>query len=455
MKHLIPNSIFSLILWRIVLAMLVFTAIIALIAYTQIDRTLIDLRDRSLEQEAADIAAYMEKTEDGLLFLDMPAQSREFYARSGKIRQYVIRDEHGKIVFTSPISFPDLYPDTLDEEDNAVFEFTGPQGTAFLGTGIRHEYDGQIYLIQVAQSQEVAESFSDELTTNFLDRILWVGLPFLVLLLGVIFLSLKQSFKPLLLASRQARSISFENLDKRIEENLLPLELQPLVKAVNHALDRLGKGIKVQQEFTANVAHELRTPLTIFKSRLEMLGDNAVARELEKDVEEMIHTVNQMLDLSKLDFPEAIGMDDIDLVAVVKAVCQDMWPLFIQQGRELNLSGMDQKIRVHGNRDLLYRAIRNLLDNALVHAPAKTPVEVSVSGNSVFIRDHGYRISREDEEKIFQRFHRNDRQKFRPGSGLGLSIVSKTMDMHGGRILIETPEKGQGNIFRMKFPVLG
>lgn len=453
MKQLEPKSIFSLILWRTVFATLVFTAIMAVVAYTQIDRTLIDLRDRSLEQEAADIASYLEKTEDGSLFLDMPAQSREFYARSGKIRQYVIKDENGKIVFTSPISFPDRYPDALDE-DNPVFEFTGPHGTEFLGTGIRHEFEGQTYLIQVAQSQEVAESFSDQLTTNFLDRALWIGLPFLILLLVVIFLSLRQSFKPLLLASRQARSISFENLEKRIDEKLLPSEVQPLVRAVNHTLDRLEKGIKVQQEFTANVAHELRTPLTIFKSRLEMLGDNTVARELEEDVEEMIHTVNQMLDLSKLDFPEAIGMDEIDLVPIVKAVCQDMWPLFIHEGCALDLKGMDQKILIYGNRDLLYRAIRNLLDNALVHSPSKTPIEVSVEDHSVMIRDHGHRISQADEEKIFQRFHRNDRQKFRPGSGLGLSIVNKTMEIHGGKILLETPEEGQGNVFRMKFPEL-
>ena len=451
MKNVSSNSIFGLVLGRITLTTLVFLGLIAGIIYIQIDQTLVLLRNRSLENTALDIASYLEKTEEGVVYLDMPSADRKFYADAGKVYQYVVRGPNHQILFTSPISFSDRYPEEIWDEE-PFFEFYGPAGTHFLGTSLMYEYDGENYLIQVAQSESTAEAFSDTLTLNFLQRTALYSLPFVLVLIIVIYFSLKQSLKPLIDVSRQARKITFQKPELRLEEGGLPQEILPLVTAINGALERLENGIKSQQEFTTNVAHELRTPLTILKTRVETLEDKAIAKEFSHDIEEMIHAVNQMLDLSKLDFPEAIGMENLSLNEVVKAVCQDMWPLFIRQERELKVFGIERKSTVYGNRDLIYRALRNLLDNTLVHTPPKTCVEVSIEGTHIYVRDHGLVILEADRSKIFQRFHRSDRQKFKLGAGLGLSIVGKTMKIHGGRVVLDTPSKGKGNVFRLEFP---
>ncbi len=445
------NSIYVSLLYHIAVLSLSFTLIIGCVIYTQINRTMITLRDSSLTENAHDIASYIERSGDNTLYLHLPGAVRKFYAQAGKMRQYVVRDSEGNILFTSPIAFSDRFPGYFNEE-NHFFEFTGPYGTRYLGLNIRHEFEGQEYLVQVAQSEETAESFSNQIAFDFLFRVVVIGLPFTVLLVLLVYFSLRQSLKPLKEASRQARSISFREPGARIDESILPEEIRPFVRAMNYSLERLETGIKAQQEFTANVSHELKTPLTIMRSRIEAIEDKATADELAKDIDDLICTVNQMLELSRLDFPEAIKMAEIDLVPIVRNICQDMWPLFIAQGRELSVSGADGKIRIKGNADLIYRAVRNLLNNALVHSPAKTPVEVLIDERGVSVRDYGSRIQDAKRKQIFRRFNRDDHQKFRQGSGLGLSIVAKTMEIHGGLVLLEDPESGDGNVFRLEFP---
>lgn len=447
------NKIFSILFWRISAVTGLFIFVISVIIYMQIDASLKELRDRSLSEFALDIANYIEKTEEGSLYLDLPVSVRKFYADAGKFRQYIVREDGGQILFTSPIAFTEHYP-TFAEDDNDIFGFVGPYGTYFLGTGVKYEFDGKTYLIQVAQSEELAESFSNEITSDFIQGIIFLALPLVFLVMAVIYFSLKQSLQSLSKAAQQARNITFENPELRIDENNLPDEIKSLVKAINYALERLEKGIISQQEFTSNVSHELKTPLSLLKSRIELIPDKKLSKTLEDDVEDMIRLVNQMLDLSRLDFPEAVSMQDTNLSKIVKTISQDMWHLFVQDGRELNVSGIETSQIIHGNDDLIYRAIRNIIDNALTYSPSGSPVEIMVKNCTVYIRDHGNTIAPKEREKIFKRFHRSDRQKMRYGAGIGLSIVSRTMDLHHGRVLHDVPEDGQGNIFKLEFPIV-
>lgn len=453
MRKLLPNSIFLTLLWHVVIATFVFIFIILSISYTQIDRTLIELRNKSLEQEAQDIASYIETTNEGTLFLDIPLQVRDFYAKSGKFRQYLVKDKENKIIFTSPVTFPELYPE--EKTGNKVFEFIGPQGTSFLGVSKQYVFNDQSFIIQVAQSYEIAESLSDELTENYISRFIWLMIPFLILLFTVVYFSLLKCLKPLKRASQEAKSISFQNPQQRINQSDLPIELKSLAEAINQALEKLEQGIKTQQEFTANVAHELKTPLTIFKSRVQELGTSLYTKKLEEDIQEMLNAINQMLDLSKLDFPEAIEIKPINLTEVVKEACKDMWPLFIEEKRQINLKNLETDITVNGNRDLLYRAMINILQNVIIHTPQMGSVDVSLYKKDhaveLWFRDYGEAISDTDKEKIFKRFHRTDKDKFKMGAGIGLSIVSRTMDVHHGQVILDKPKEGRGNVFKMVF----
>jgi len=141
----------------------------------------------------------------------------------------------------------------------------------------------------------------------------------------------------------------------------------------------------------------------------------------------------------------------IDLAEILSQACQDFFPLFVKAQRELRVSGVDSPIFVKGNKDLIYRAICNLLDNALEYSPAKTPVEAALKNFTIKVTDFGKKIPEDKRRVIFKRFHKDNSPSARKsGAGLGLSIVTKTMEIHGGCADLEKTNDNR-NTFRMIF----
>lgn len=337
------RSLQSLVISRIIAATLVFTVILTGLLYIQLDKTLLILRNRTITDEAYDIASSIEETEEGALFLDLPEDERQFYAEAKELHQYVVRDENGKIIFTSPVAYTDLFPtDGPEKSEELFFEFTGEKGTGFLGGTLIHEHKNKEYLVQVAQSEQSAEAFPNVLLEDFLYRLLIFGPPFVLLLIAVIYWSIRQSLKPVRLASRKANGISFKRMDVRISEKNMPSEIMPLVNAINNALARLERGVQAQREFTANAAHELRTPLSILRSHVDSLEDGETVRRLRQDIDAMSRLTTQLLSMSKLDFPESMPMEWIRLDEIVSGVCRDIWPLFIESEKELKTKGFEK-----------------------------------------------------------------------------------------------------------------
>jgi len=215
-----------------------------------------------------------------------------------------------------------------------------------------------------------------------------------------------------------------------------------LVSAVNQALDRLDQGFRVQREFTADAAHELRTPLSILRTRVDTLEDQRIAEALHQDIEAMSRIVGQLLDIAELD---AFTIDPLEL-ADARSVCAEVAefiaPLALEQGREIALLGASRPVWVKGNAEMMKRAIRNLAENAIKHAPPGTVVEFIVEENgTVRVLDRGPGISEEERDLIFRRFWRRDRSQ--PGStGLGLSIVQRIVELHSATIAVENRISG-------------
>ncbi len=443
------RSILSLVIWRVIATTVVFSALLAAIIHINIGSTLLMLRDQTVHEQALNIASYLEKNDDTLT-LDLPEAERGFYAAQGKMYQYIVRNLTGDVLFHSPIAFIDRFPITWPAEKHEFFEFTGPKGTAFIGVSIQHEFNGEAYLIQAAQSEESAEAFTKILATTFLTRMAWISIPFLLLLIGVIYFSIRKSLTPLQKASQQAREITFKTSDKRIDEIDIPSEILPLVRAINGALERLEKGAAGQKEFTANAAHELRTPLSILRSQVDMLEDRKIARKLAQDVDGMSRLVSQLLDIARLDFPDALPTETVDLTEILEKVCQDLWPVILREKHDLSLQTADEPVYAIGNSNAIYRALRNLLENAVAHTPAGTPIEVTQEVATIHIRDHGPGIQNEDMDKIFRRFWRKGTSS-NSGSGLGLSIVKRIAELHQGDISAANHPEG-GAIFTLRLP---
>lgn len=449
------HSLLTQMLVRIFAISLAAIVVMYMAIHSQIDRSLEILRDQTVEEQANDLGSYLVagKSVNKVVF-NLPEHIRVFYAKAGPSYQYLVRDEAGTILFRSPFAYATYFPTDYKSAPDGKFSFKGPSDYDFVGVTRQHEIAGMTYYLQVAQTQKAADLFSDKISDAFMARVLWIGVPFYLALLAIILLTVKRAFSPLYRAAREADNVSITSPDFQIQETELPSEIRPFVKAINFSYRRLGKSIQEQKELTENLAHELRTPLAVLKANIENMGRSRQSEKLTRDVDIMIKLVNQMLDMTRLEYADTIRMQNLDVSAVVSQVCQDLWPLFLKEHRELRVSGVEHPLMIKGDRDLIYRAIRNVLDNALEHSPAKTPVDVSIEGCVVKVRDYGNSIPDELRSKIFDRLHRiSERAAIKSGAGLGLSIVSKTMEVHSGRATLETARDG-GNIFILDFKAL-
>ena len=230
--------------------------------------------------------------------------------------------------------------------------------------------------------------------------------------------------------------------------------MRPLVSAVNKALDRLDQGFRLLREFTADAAHELRTPLSILRTRVETLDDPHVAKALHSDIEAMSRIVGQLLDIAELEAFTIDQTEVADLQAACAEVAEFIAPLALEQGREIALLGATAPVWIKGNAEMIKRAIRNLAENAIRHAPKHTVVEFVVEENgTVTVQDRGPGISDEERELIFQRFWRRDRNQH-GSTGLGLSIVQRIAELHGATIDVQNRPRG-GAKFSLTFVKAG
>lgn len=164
----------------------------------------------------------------------------------------------------------------------------------------------------------------------------------------------------------------------------------------------------------------------------------------------MSRVVSQMLDAAELDTLVVDPGELADLRAACAEVVESIAPLALKQEKSIGLSGTDDPVWIRGNADMVRRAVRNLVENALNHTPRGTDVEVIVdTAGAVSVIDHGRGIPTDDRERIFERFWRR-RGKGAGGAGLGLSIVKRIVHAHGATLAVQNQPAG-GAEFVMHF----
>ncbi len=270
----------------------------------------------------------------------------------------------------------------------------------------------------------------------------------LLLLLFNVF-AVRRVLGPLQRAEAEVDALDPDNVLLRLSEAPEPREVNTLVRAVNRALTRLDKTMAILRGFTANAAHELRTPLSIMQLSLDKLPPGPLRDDLQADTQHMARLVGQMLDLAQAD---ALAVEPdvlVDLADIGRDIVGAMAPKAFAAQRELRFEAVGDT-RALGHAEAIYRIYRNLIDNALAHAPGATPIEVTAGpGPQLSVRDHGPGIADEDLPHIFERFWRKDRRKS-DGAGLGLGIVQRLAEAHGGAITARNAPGG-GALFEVTF----
>ncbi len=406
------KSIFSRIIFLHVIALVITAIVMPVVLYWFFKWAANDLHDQAMREQAQLVAHYLVLGADGSWKLDLPPALEDIYSQAVGRYSYAVVDDTGRVLFSSRKDRSPIFS-ADPRASNVTYLDTRHGNAAISGVSVAKEMDGHKVWVQVGEDLAHRDVIVDDIVADFFKRVGWITLPVLLFLLAIDIVIFRRALRPLLNASELAKKINPRRTDIRLPPKEMPKEILPLVEAVNQALDRLEAGFRVQREFTADAAHELRTPLTILRSRIDTLADRGISKALHKDIEGMA-----------------------------------------PQGKNIALSGSEAPVWVSGNAEMLSRAIRNLVENAINHSPPGTTVEIVVEDSGmVRVLDEGPGIKEEERELMFQRFWRRDRRRT-GGAGLGLSIVQRIADAHAATISVDNRPTG-GATFSLGFVRVG
>ncbi len=428
----------------------VITAIFMPLAlYWALNTDVQNLQRWAMREEAESLARHLVPRSDGSWSFDLPAGLRNQFSEAFGRYAYAVLDEEGHVLFSSRKDRTAIFPDDDRLSDLAFLEMQRDERTIF-GASLQKEADGRTVWVQVGEDLGHRTVLIEDVTANFYQHVGWITVPILLALLAADIVIFRRAVRPLLRASNRAEHISPTRIDVRLPTDDIPREIRPLVIAVNRALDRLEQGFRRQREFTADAAHELRTPLAVLRTRIETLPERRAAGALLRDVEGMSRVVSQLLDAAEIETLVVAPGETADLQKACSEVAEFIAPLAIAQGKSVALGGTEHPVVINGNAEMLSRAIRNLVENALKHTPGGTDVEIVVGEDTtVAVLDRGEGIPDAKRALIFERFWRRDRRGS-DGAGLGLSIVKRIMDAHGGTVTVADAPCG-GAQFMLRF----
>ena len=223
-----------------------------------------------------------------------------------------------------------------------------------------------------------------------------------------------------------------------------------LVRELQTKDETMRKKDEERMTFAADVAHELRTPLAVLCAHLDSLDDADTNYQLIQDVDRITRIVEQVLAKSQIEAIQLSPNDTADLAEVSSSMAAYLAPLVIREGRLIEVVGAESPIMINGNTFALEQALRNLVENAIKYSARGSTITIEVSQTpSIRVIDRGRGVPFEEREMIFERFHRADRRS--GGSGLGLSIVRRVAEAHGGKVSVEDAPGG-GSVFVLSFP---
>ena len=277
--------------------------------------------------------------------------------------------------------------------------------------------------------------------------------------------------KPVQQLSAHMKEISPNTLSDSIEIEGGGEEIQELVKSFNQMIEQLDEAFAMQRRFSASAAHELRTPITVLRTKLDVFKKK---KREQHEYDELVTTMETYIDrLSSiitdlLEFAETSELgevEEVSLDSVIKTVVDDLESVAqnnmvnVQVNAHSDTQSEAQTFIVKGNTNLLYRALYNLVENAIRYNNEEGSVNITLETRGqegvIIIADTGVGIAPEQRELIFEPFYRVNKSRSREfgGAGIGLSLVKTILKRHGASITVSenTP---QGSVFTIRIPLV-
>ena len=334
-------------------------------------------------------------------------------------------------------------------------------GTRVRMVSRQHSLDGRPILIRLGHTEEPLWSRLNEMLLGSM-----FVLPVVLAIAGFAGYGLvRRALGPIEQMARRAKEITPQRLHDRLPNDDTDDELGQLARVFNETLARLEQAFEQLRRFTSDASHELRTPLAAMRSvgevGLQRDGTRSEYRDIIgsmlEEVNRLTSLVDNLLTISRAD----AGSLQLDLVQMpVMQLARDAAALFEVLAEEkaltLVLSG-DESATVRGDRLFLRQAFMNVLHNAVKYSPVGGEIRIRIQRSAdevaVEIEDNGPGVPPEDRTKIFDRFYRVDKARWREsgGAGLGLAITKWVVEAHRGEISLEVGSP-HGCLFRVKLP---
>jgi len=323
-------------------------------------------------------------------------------------------------------------------------------------------YSGAIYVVAVRANDRYGYNYIYNLKL-----IIWAGLLVcLIITMICSYIFAEKALEPIKKVISQARKISANKLDIRIDEGNGEDEIAMLAITFNRMLNRIQNAFVTQKLFLASASHELRTPITAIQGEIE------VALFKERPVDEYVHVLhsvlaeikamtkltNELLELSQtsVDFADT-RQTDVRIDEVLLAAQNEAMQKHPNANIKVDFEELPENpdlLTIHGNDNLLRIAFRNLMDNASKFSNFNlVDVKIGFHGKMIRVKvsDKGIGITEEDKEKIFNEFYRAANAQRYKGQGIGLAMVKKIIEMHKGSIEIDSVI-GKGTKFIILLP---
>jgi two-component system, OmpR family, sensor histidine kinase ArlS len=301
-----------------------------------------------------------------------------------------------------------------------------------------------------------------------LRRILLIGLVISIVLTAFIsFLFARQLLRPIALIIREVNEISSFDLSHRIRAGTGQDEMSQLANTFNELLARLQESFAIQRRFISNASHELSTPLTSVSSQVEVILQKERSAEeykqvlfsVREDVQQMRQLTKSLLEIAKTGSQGGIELNEIRIDEVLLKIVGDVKKLSASYDVELEFGEFPEDEKdfvVFGNFDLLYIALKNIVENGCKYsADATSVVDLNFEYHKIFIRvtSRGNVIPEAELPQIFQPFYRGSGTGSSRGFGLGLSLAERIISLHKGTIIVQS-DPAIGTRFTIELPAI-